>query len=222
MDRVVEPELLDTLPADNADASESRRDLRRINRIMGHARRWPRMLKGLLPLCGQIPWRVVALGAVDATLTAQIWVQLPPPPPGSQLVLLDQLDISSHPSVAALEDHGWEVETHTAEAQAWLEELTQQSATLIYANLFLHHFDANSLGELLRRIARQSIAFACLEPRRSSLGLLGVLFLPWIRCNSVTRHDAQRSVRAGFRHREISEAWPAEDEWSLKERTAGP
>jgi hypothetical protein len=43
-----------------------------------------------------------------------------------------------------------------------------------------------------------------------------------IGCNSVTRHDALVSVRAGFSGDELSALWPDKKNWQLTERRAGP
>ena len=42
-----------------------------------------------------------------------------------------------------------------------------------------------------------------------------------IGCNSVTRHDAVVSVRAGFTNRELSDLWPTQGAWLLQEQRAG-
>jgi hypothetical protein len=47
------------------------------------------------------------------------------------------------------------------------------------------------------------------------------LFLPLIGCNGVTRHDADVSVRAGFRARELTDLWPAAGDWHLREAPCG-
>ncbi|HAB17905.1 MAG TPA: hypothetical protein PLX89_05390 [Verrucomicrobiota bacterium] len=221
MDRVVQPELLDTLSPDDKDALRSRRDLRRINRIMGHYRRWPKLLESLLPLDRRTPWRVVELGAGDAVLSAEVWRRLPGPPPGSQLFLVDQHHVVADQSIAALTGLGWSVELHTSEALDWLKHLTGPEVTLIYANLFVHHFDPVRLAELLGQVAQRTKAFGCLEPRRCRRGLLGVGCLRLFVCNAVTQHDARRSVWAGFRDCEIGATWPSSGEWALNESPVG-
>jgi hypothetical protein len=42
-----------------------------------------------------------------------------------------------------------------------------------------------------------------------------------IGCNSVTRHDARVSVRAGFRDQELSALWPAQSGFELAEFSGG-
>ena len=55
---------------------------------------------------------------------------------------------------------------------------------------------------------------------RSLASLLFSRLLALIGCNSITRHDAVVSVRAGFREQELSRLWPADTSWLLEERPA--
>jgi SAM-dependent methyltransferase len=70
MTRTLEPELLDALPADHAEALGSRRDLRRINTLMGHPRILWRALKNIFPK--QRPSRLLEIGAGDGRLLLQV------------------------------------------------------------------------------------------------------------------------------------------------------
>jgi hypothetical protein len=89
------------------------------------------------------------------------------------------------------------------------------------ANLFLHHFPAAQLAELLRAAASLARAFVAVEPRRSERALFCSRLLRLIGCNRVTRHDAPISIRAGFAGQELSQLWPTGGGWSLRERPAG-
>src|SRR5688572_12134903 len=68
MQRLVEPELLDSLPADHPEAIRSRRDLRIINRWMGNARHLARAIYSIEPP----PRKVLELGTGDGTLLLQL------------------------------------------------------------------------------------------------------------------------------------------------------
>jgi SAM-dependent methyltransferase len=78
--RTLHPELLDTLPADDASAIGSRRDLRRLNNLMGHARIIARSLKQIFPQ--QPPSRILEIGAGDGQLLLRVarrlrgWIKL--------------------------------------------------------------------------------------------------------------------------------------------------
>jgi SAM-dependent methyltransferase len=68
--RTLHPELLDTLPAQDASAIGSRRDLRRLNSLMGHAGIMARSLKNIFP--DQPPSNIVEIGAGDGQLLLRV------------------------------------------------------------------------------------------------------------------------------------------------------
>src|SRR6266536_4286482 len=63
VNRRVEPELLDSLPADDPGAVGSRRDLQRLNAWMGHGQLMARALRSALD--DAAPQQLVELGAGD-------------------------------------------------------------------------------------------------------------------------------------------------------------
>jgi len=92
----------------------------------------------------------------------------------------------------------------------------------IVANLFLHHLTDHDLRRLFALAAVRAPLFIACEPRRSRLALAGSHLMWFIGCNDVTRHDAVISVRAGFSGRELTDAWPIVDGWTLTEKAAPP
>jgi hypothetical protein len=88
--------------------------------------------------------------------------------------------------------------------------------------LFLHHFETPRLKALLAIISQRTGLFIALEPRRAKWPLFCSRLLWAIGCNSVTRHDAVASVRAGFAGRELTSLWPEKSGWQLTEQSAGP
>ena len=88
------------------------------------------------------------------------------------------------------------------------------------ANLFLHHFVEAQLSGLFAKAAHSAKAFIAIDPRRWTWSLLGSRLLWMLGCNSVTRHDAVVSVRAGFAGQELSRLWPSDRGWRLHERPA--
>jgi SAM-dependent methyltransferase len=68
--RTLHSELLDALPAQNASAIQSRRDLRRINNLMGHARIIARSLKKIFP--NSPPSHILEIGAGDGQLLLRV------------------------------------------------------------------------------------------------------------------------------------------------------
>jgi len=66
--RVVVPELLDSLPPDDPEAIRSRADLRLINRLMGNYRWFEKVLRSSSMIGPKA--RIVELGAGDGTLAS--------------------------------------------------------------------------------------------------------------------------------------------------------
>jgi len=215
-ERRLEPEWLDELPADDLRAVESRRDLRLVNRIMGHAAIIGRVLRKRVR--GDAP-RIAELGAGDGTLLARIaaaarWRG------GADVVLVDRQPVVSAETGERYREIGCRVSIDGADVFDWLTRASDRYDAIV-ANLFVHHFDAPQLARLFGLAAARTHLFVACEPRRARLPLAGSYLLGLIGCNDVTRHDAVLSVRAGFSRSELSELWPTNDHWALEERRAG-
>ena len=217
MKRRVEPEWLDELPAEDPRAVGSRRDLTRINRIMGNAGILSRLILGAAS--GRPPRRVVELGAGDGRFLLELARRLAPRWPGVSVGLLDRREAVRPETRAAFAALGWTVEVITADVFDWLGQSESQSDIFV-TNLFLHHFLPGLLAQLLALAARRTKLLAACEPRRSTVALAASSLLGCIGCNDVTRHDAVVSVRAGFAGTELSGLWPAGLDWRLRERGA--
>jgi hypothetical protein len=218
MRRVVLPEILDTLPPDDPSAVHSRRDLRKVNTFMGHVGLVARELgRG-----GEAPRRIVELGAGDGTLLLRAARRR-----GRRQARVHAVLVDRHPSLSqrtsdAFNALGWDVEAQPADVFDWLSRPRAQTADLMLANLFLHHFQERELSTLFVLSSRQTRRFVACEPRRSRTSLAAASLLMLIGCNKVTRHDAGVSVRAGFQGNELSALWPDEPGWRLQESRAGP
>lgn len=226
MTRVLQPELLDSLPAENPDAIRSRNDLRRVNAWMGHHRILTRALNSLP---ANKVRRIVELGAGDGTFALSLATQLNQRWPNVEITLLDQQNIVAGETLDGFHRVGWKPCVVRADVFDWLTT-TSQSTNLIIANLFLHHFDDPQLHRLLRMASVRCTHFVVLEPRRHPIVRLGCELLWLIGCSRITRHDARASVRAGFCEQELSSLWPnagapvsdpAAFEWSVREEPAG-
>jgi SAM-dependent methyltransferase len=230
--RTVEPELLDVLPAGDPRAVRSRRDLRRVNALMGDARTLAQVLREiawpevrLSASAVRAAFSIVELGAGDGTLLLNIAQRLQRQPSGRRpgavrATLVDRQLLVTSASIAAFRELGWSVEPAAADVFDWLSHA--DVADVILSNLFLHHFGDNELRRLMIDIAQRTNTFIACEPRRAPLALAGASLLPVVGCSDVTVHDAKISVRAGFRDRELSDAWPDHARWRLTERRAGP
>lgn len=217
LERCLEPEWLDELPGDDPRAVRSRRDLRLMNRLMGHAGIIGNALRDVV-MCGTP--RIAELGAGDGTLLLRVtgrakkrWAG------GADIVLVDRQPVVSAETGERYRNVGCRVAIDGADVFEWLER-DGAVYDAIVANLFLHHFEGERLATLLQLAAARTNAFVACEPRRARLPLVGSHMLGVIGCNDVTRHDAVLSVRAGFTGRELSEAWPR-GSWKLEERKAG-
>lgn len=217
-ERIVEPELLDELPPQDHRALQSRLDLRRLNQWMNH----PRIMAGVLRenLNVKSP-RIVELGAGDGHFLLSVARRLQKEWPNAGVTLVDRLDAFAPKIDDEFQALGWRVQKEIAGVIDWLEKSPPDAADAIINNLFLHQFPAADLAQILRLAARSTNLFIALEPRRA--------WLPWavghllwcIGCNSVTRHDAGISIRAGFSGPEISALWEDKKNWELTEQPFG-
>lgn len=210
MTRVLQPELLDELPPYDPRAIHSRRDLRRINKIMSNARPTIEFLRAAEL---KSPVTIAEIGAGDGNISAQIAHALSGHGISGTVLLVDRQPLP------APELSGWSVQSVKADIFAWLKKAA--TVDVIIANLFLHHFSDAQLRQILRRSAPLCKLFAASEPRRSSIALWFSRRLRLIGCNEITRHDAEISVRAGFSGSELTALWPQEESWNLCERKAG-
>lgn len=217
MSRIVEPELLDSLPATDSRAMRSRRDLRRINSVMGQAGLMAAQLKKLPQ-----PKLLIDLGSGDGQFLLQVarrleWL-------GVGALIADRQDIVSDKTKAAFRALQWKCEVVQKDIFEFLESSDAQvkdGPVYVTANLFLHHFVDEDLQRLLTLAAARADAFVAVEPRRSAFALLGARMVWFLGANRVTRHDAVASVRAGFCGDELTQLWPQKG-WDVEENKYFP
>lgn len=219
MERVVQPELLDILPARDGSALRSRRDIHRLNVMMGH----PRLLAAAVEQSwrGRDQRRIVELGAGDGRCLLSVARHLQRKSFHVQATLVDRLDVLEQATREEFGSMGWHIETAIADATEWLCQAGTAATGTIVSNLFLHQFTDTQLSEMLRLAAQSADSVIALEPRRSMLSRVCGRFLWLAGCGRVTRHDGRVSIRAGFAGREISRLWPDGNDWDLTERPTG-
>jgi hypothetical protein len=220
MPRRLETELLDVLPADDPVAKASRRDLRRVNRLMLSAPLVARRLRSLNREEAP-PRRLLDLGAGDGTWMLALARHLSRDWPGVEVTLADRQDLLADTTREGFARLGWKATPATADVFAYLESRPQPH-DIVVTNLFLHHFAANDMSRLLALVAGTTRLFIAVEPRRTRFPLIMSHLLWAIGCNRVTRHDAVASVRAGFAGEDISRSWPPGQDWQLIEEAAWP
>jgi hypothetical protein len=209
--RIVQPEILDSLPPGDPRALRSRRDLRRINAWMGNAGIMANVLKENF---SGTPGQITELGAGDGNFLLRVakktnWQNI-------SVTLLDLQKNVPAETLAAFSKINWRAETIVADVFEW-----NGAAEIIIANLFIHHFENAKLKELFHIIAARSKLFIAVEPHRFHFPFPCAQMLRLIGCGKITRHDAEASIAAGFVREEISALWPDNQNWKLTERRAG-
>lgn len=217
--RLIEPELLDSLPVNNPRAIASRRDLVRVNAVMFQAAITARLLRANLR---RKPLRILEIGAGDGSFMLSVARRLAGQWSDVDLVMLDQADLVTPVRRAQFAALGWRVQTVTANVFDWIDRPIIGTFDAVTANLFLHHFHDYELRKLLSAMPRLTALFLATEPRRSRLALWGTGWLRAIGANAVTLHDAAVSVRAGFANAELCQLWPQGTAMDLQERRIGP
>lgn len=187
-ERKVRGEILDTLPHDHPDALANRRDMRRLNFLMGNVRWFARQLRSLPP--GS---RVLELAGGDGCLVRSL----------DRLLNLSSMGLSYRIIDLAPERSGLPREVQWIQADL-LEFREFEEYEMIMGNHILHQFQPEALRLLGTRIqSARHLAFS--EPLRATLPwvLFQVFCCPWL--NRVSRHDGRVSIEAGFRGDELIE-----------------
>ena len=203
LSRVVMSEILDHLPATDPAAQRSRRDLRRINFLMGNERWVCRTLQRFPEIVGR---GIVEIGAGDGQLCRKMNDLFPQASVTAYDLAPRPVDLDSRVS--------WQ------QGDLFATSPPDPGGVRI-ANLFLHHFEGESLSNLGRWCGNGELLVFC-EPNRARLPhLLGGLMHPFI--NRVTRHDMHVSITAGFAAREIPRllrldptCWKFEETWTWR------
>ena len=185
--RVIEPEILDTLPPDAARASLG--DLVRINRgFGGHS-----ALRHALDEAGASgAFTALDVGAASGDMGARIreWF------PQASVVSLDSA--ASHLAAAA---------QPKVAADGFRLPFARAAFDYVYSSLFLHHFEDDGVVRLLAemgRVARRAVLAVDLHRHP-----VAYWFLPATRWvfgwDAVTLNDGPISVAAAFRPRELAD-----------------
>lgn len=197
--RVLEPELLDSLPHDDPGAIQSRADLLKVNWIMGNHAWMLRMLRRER----QSGEHICELGAGDGALSRKI----------IQSGLCDPQDF--HAVDLAPQQPNWPDNASWHRGDLFASELPE--CEILIANLFLHHFTSEQLAELGKRLPSCTRLILAAEPARYRVHqITGGLVARALRMHFVTRYDMRVSIRAGFRADELPRALALLPPWSWR------
>jgi SAM-dependent methyltransferase len=219
--RVLEPETLDHLAADDPSALRARRDLRRVNAAMGSRRILERTLARALPAARR-GLRLLEIGCGDGRLLLDVAKHRGERWPDAQVDLLDRQPIVDAATLAGYAACGWQARSIAADVLDWARADDAERWDAVVANLFLHHFEGDVLRGVLAGCARRADALVACEPRRSPIALAASHLIVFLGASAVTRHDGVVSVRAGFVGDELRSAWPERgDAWRIDEYDDG-
>lgn len=208
--RLVEPEILDSLPHDHPDALASRGDIRFLNTVMGNFR-WIRKELGQNARPAE---KVVELGAGDGSLVryvARTHAALAKGWTG--------LDFAPSPGPALLPvGAGWLQGDFLADGAA---ADAVRGADIVVANLILHHFQDDQLALLGRRLHRARLLLISEPARHPSHLWKGRLLNAVLSFNHVTMFDMARSIQAGFKVGELPRLLRLDEKvWTVQESTS--
>ena len=203
--RVLAPEILDSLPHDHPDALESRGDIRFLNSVMGSFF-W---LRNRLEehVCNSD--RIVELGAGDGGLVRYVGEEFP-------LIAARWTGLDFAPAPKNLPAQTSWVKGDFFSEDAAGEAL--QNATVIVANLILHHFTDAQLQELATRFKSARLLIISEPARYIQHYWKGKLLNAIFGFNYVTMYDMLLSLRAGFQKGELQKTLGLNvNEWDVYE-----
>lgn len=201
--RIVEPEILDSLPEDHPDALANRNDIRQINHLQGNFRWISRQVQKH----GAVNEALLELGAGAGDLGLYLAKKGAIAP---DLQSVTGLDL-------------WKRPKHWPAKWQWTrEDITQFNAfedhPSIVANLILHQFEDPILKSLGKQMAKNSRVIIVNEPLRSRMGLAGLHLLRLKGLSYVSVNDGAISIRAGFRKGELPAILNLEsNKWMIEE-----
>lgn len=187
--RVVQPELLDQLPPTDPAVAANRRDMIRLNHLMGNFR-WFAAVLGLAPKPGL---RIVEIAGGDGALFHYLDRNLRLRDQGVDYTIIDIA-----PPPCSKPPHLRWINTDLLAYTDW------ESCDILIGNHILHQFSDQDLQRLARAWDSIDAWYFC-EPWRLPLfwWAFKIACSPWL--STVSRHDGRVSIEAGFRGDELKQ-----------------
>ncbi len=181
-ERLIIPEILDSLDPADPRAIRSRADLRLIDWYLGNTRWLVRQLKAQSPALD----RILEIGAGEGRLCCRIQEALP------------QSSVTGLDLIARPDNLSSNIQWIRGD---FFQSLRQLDADACVGSLILHHFSNETLRDLGQQLRSYRVIAFC-EPLRSRVPLL-LSSLSAFAMSEVTQHDMPASIRAGFRRGEL-------------------
>lgn len=188
MERVIKPEILDTLEPNDPAALHNRRDLRWFNAIMGNYRWMTRSLRATI----RPHEPILEIGAGTGDLGFHLLNHYP-----SETLTYAGLDLWPRP-------HAWPAlwEWH----QADLTTFTHYARyPVLIGNFIIHQFNDSVISNLFKNIVSDVRVILLCETARRPLHLYQLPLSNLLGINHVSRHDARVSIEGGFIKNELAE-----------------
>lgn len=197
MQRLVQPEILDSLAHDDERALKNRRDLRLINWLLRNAFWFKHKVFPKIDASDC----VMELGAGEGIL-AGVFAQ-------HAAVGADYIGLDLAPRPVDLPPHlRWRCEDILA--------ADLSGVNVLMGNFILHQFQDDELTRLGTRIRESNIRMLAFnETARSQLHVWQLRLIYPIICD-VSRHDGRVSIQAGFRGRELADLLGLDDVWDVR------
>ena len=199
--RLLVPELLDSMDPFDPQAIRSRWDLRVINAFLGNERWITSQCRRQAPTID----RIIELGAGEGHLSKRLHHALPQ-------ATITGLDFRARPDGLASPIRWIQGD--------FLKTLEGTPSDTCVGNLILHHFDSGGLRTLGNILQKFRMLVFC-EPLRRIIPMkLARLALPL--AGEVTRHDMPASIRAGFVCGELPSLLGLDPaHWNIEEKESG-
>ncbi|MCL4301199.1 MAG: methyltransferase domain-containing protein [Anaerolineae bacterium] len=190
-------ELMDDLSIGGAELAETLAQLRWINRLLGAA--WPTLegVNRLWRLAGRpVQLSILDVGAGSGDINRRLlsWAT-------RRHIRLNLTLVDIHPDTCTVATAYYRDEPRVQVQQGDIFQLAAQQADIVTASLFLHHFPAAQVPDVLQAMLHAArLGVVINDLHRHWLAWAGILAATRLLSrNRLIRHDAPLSVRRGFR-----------------------